>query len=54
MNCDTGIAQIDPETDRHAIVREQLVAPDLGTEADRGRALCADCGDVADARLAPR
>lgn len=54
MNCDDCGTEIDPETDRHAIVREQLVAPDLGVEDVDGRALCADCGDVADARLAPQ
>lgn len=54
MNCDDCGADIDPETDRHVIRREQVVAPDLGTETVDGRALCADCGDVADARLAPR
>lgn len=54
MRCDDCNRQIDPETDRHVIRREQVVAPDLGTEATDGRSLCADCGDVEDARLAPK
>lgn len=54
MNCDTCGAEIDPETDRHVHRSERVVAPDLGTEATDGGTLCADCGDVADARLAPR
>lgn len=54
MNCDDCGAKIDPETDRHALVTEQLVAPDLGSELADGRAVCGDCADVSDARLAPR
>lgn len=54
MKCDNCEAVIDPETDRHALVREQLVAPDLGTERATGKALCGGCADVSDSRLAPR
>jgi len=45
MRCGDCHWRIHPETDRHVIVREQMVAPNLGSEATDGRALCADCGD---------
>lgn len=55
MRCDGENCnrKIDPETDRHVLVSEELVAPDLGLEDTAGRVLCADCGDVDEARLAP-
>lgn len=53
MRCDDCGVRIDPETDRHAIVYEKFIAPDLGTERAAGELLCVDCGDVEDARLAP-
>ena len=53
MRCDECRARIDPETDRHLIVTERLVAPDLGVEGSDGQVLCADCMDPQIATLAP-
>lgn len=53
MRCADCDRKIDPETDRHLVVREQLVAPDLGLEGADGQVLCRDCMDPQVARLAP-
>lgn len=53
MHCHDCERPIDPETDRHVVVTEQLVAPDLGLEGSDGRVLCADCADADEALLAP-
>lgn len=54
MRCDDCEALIDPETDRHLLVSERLVAPDLGVEGSDGRTLCERCMDPQCATLAPR
>lgn len=53
MNCDDCEAIIDPETDRHLIITERLVAPEWGVEGTDGRALCESCMDPQCATLAP-
>jgi hypothetical protein len=53
MRCARCEAKIDPETDRHLVVREELVAPDLGLEGVDGGALCESCMNPEVATLAP-
>lgn len=54
MHCDSCDRKIDPETDRHLVVSERLVAPDWGVEGSDGAAYCADCMGPQMATLAPR
>lgn len=53
MHCHDCHRPIDPETDRHLVVTERLVAPEWGVEGSDGRVLCADCMDPQVATLAP-
>ena len=45
MHCTDCRARIDVETDRHLIVTEQLVEPEMGLEGSDGRVYCETCMD---------
>lgn len=53
MKCHDCNATIDPETDRHLVVTERLVAPEWGVEGSDGAVYCEACMEPQCVTLAP-